>query len=93
MRHGACKAQGNRWTRQGALGFGAGNLAAKLKRHISHTRFTAHQTPTQSQTLRQALPQSCGAGPLLGPCAEHAWNVAAATLRRGSKRSRPKTAR
>ena len=45
MRHGACKALGDRRTKQEAPGFGVGNLAAKLKRQVSHAKFTAHQTP------------------------------------------------
>ena len=43
MRHGACKAQRGRRTTQEAPGSGVGNLAAKLKRQISHTKFRAHQ--------------------------------------------------
>ena len=45
MRHGACKAQGDGRTEQEAPGLGVGNLVAKLKRQISHTKFTAHQIP------------------------------------------------
>ena len=45
MRHGACKAQGDGGTKQEGPGFGVKDLAAKLKRQISHAKFTAHQTP------------------------------------------------
>ena len=50
MRHGACKAQWVRRTKQEAPeqeapGFGVGKVAAKLKHQISHTKLTAHRPP------------------------------------------------
>ena len=44
-RHGARMAQGDGRTQQEAPGFGVGNVAAKLKRQMSHTKVTAHHIP------------------------------------------------
>ena len=67
MRHGACKAQRDRRTKQEAPGFGVENLAAKLKRQISHTKVMGNQIrppPLYTMTLQnepaQMTTNTCG---------------------------------